>query len=125
MKSVAASTIGSTIEVGQGSALQAERVHAGAEVTRRPPPAAVDSPAMPRLTDPVYRRRALEFGADALLAAAAFALAFKLRFLDDGGDPGSLRDDAARLDRVRRARQGARDRALRPAPAVVALLPAS
>jgi FlaA1/EpsC-like NDP-sugar epimerase len=43
---------------------------------------------MQRLTDPVYRRRALEFGADALLAAAAFALAFKLRFLDvPGGIP--------------------------------------
>ena len=36
-----------------------------------------------RLTDPVYRRRALEFAADALLCAAAFALAFKLRFLDE------------------------------------------
>jgi FlaA1/EpsC-like NDP-sugar epimerase len=35
-----------------------------------------------RLTDPVYRRRALAFAADALLCAAAFALAFKLRFLD-------------------------------------------
>jgi FlaA1/EpsC-like NDP-sugar epimerase len=35
--------------------------------------------------DPVYRRRALEFVADALLAAAAFALAFKLRFLDVAG----------------------------------------
>ena len=43
---------------------------------------------MSRLTDPVYRRRALEFVADALLAAAAFALAFKLRFLDvPGGIP--------------------------------------
>ncbi|HEY8002114.1 MAG: polysaccharide biosynthesis protein [Vicinamibacteria bacterium] len=40
---------------------------------------------MDRLTDPVYRRRALEFAADALLCAAAFALAFFLRFLDDGG----------------------------------------
>ncbi len=40
---------------------------------------------MSRLTDPVYRRRALEFVADALLCAAAFALAFKLRFLDDRG----------------------------------------
>ena len=40
---------------------------------------------MHRLTDPVYRRRALEFAADALLCAAAFALAFLLRFLDDGG----------------------------------------
>jgi FlaA1/EpsC-like NDP-sugar epimerase len=41
-----------------------------------------------RLTDPVYRRRALELIADALLAAAAFALAFKLRFLDmPGGIP--------------------------------------
>ena len=43
---------------------------------------------MSRLTDPVYRRRALQFGADAVLAAAAFALAFKLRFLDvSGGIP--------------------------------------
>ncbi len=40
---------------------------------------------MQRLGDPVYRRRALEFAADALLCAAAFALAFFLRFLDDGG----------------------------------------
>jgi FlaA1/EpsC-like NDP-sugar epimerase len=43
---------------------------------------------MSRLTDPVYRRRVLAFGADALLAAAAYALAFKLRFLDvSGGIP--------------------------------------
>ena len=35
--------------------------------------------------DPVYRRRALQFAADALLAAIAFALAFKLRFLDASG----------------------------------------
>ncbi len=43
---------------------------------------------MARLTDPVYRRRALELIADALLAAAAFALAFNLRFLDaPGGIP--------------------------------------
>ena len=43
---------------------------------------------MARLTDPVYKRRALELIADALLAAAAFALAFKLRFLDvPGGIP--------------------------------------
>src|SRR5919106_2102799 len=43
---------------------------------------------MSRVRDPVYRRRALQFGADALLAAAAFALAFKLRFLDvPGGIP--------------------------------------
>ena len=41
---------------------------------------------MQRLTDPVNRRRALEFAADAVLAAAAFALAFTLRFLDDGGN---------------------------------------
>ena len=80
---------------------------------------------MSRLTDPVYRRRALEFAADALLAAAAFALAFKLRFLDvPGRDPRPLRDDARRLGRVRRARQGAGVRAPRPAPEVVALLPA-
>src|SRR5436190_11151749 len=43
---------------------------------------------MSRLRDPVYRRRGLQFGADALLAAAAFALAFRLRFLDaTGGIP--------------------------------------
>ena len=43
---------------------------------------------MSRLSNPVYRRRALQFAADALLAAAAFALAFKLRFLDvPGGIP--------------------------------------
>ncbi|MCD6014565.1 MAG: polysaccharide biosynthesis protein CapD [Solirubrobacterales bacterium] len=41
---------------------------------------------MSRVTDPVYRRRALEFVADALLCAAAFALAFILRFLDEGGN---------------------------------------
>jgi FlaA1/EpsC-like NDP-sugar epimerase len=35
--------------------------------------------------DPVYGRWALRFAADALLAAAAFALAFKLRFLDASG----------------------------------------
>ena len=39
--------------------------------------------ARPQMPDPVYRRRALEFAADALLCAAAFALAFKLRFLDE------------------------------------------
>jgi FlaA1/EpsC-like NDP-sugar epimerase len=38
--------------------------------------------------DHVYGRRALKFGADALLAAASFALAFRLRFLDaPGGIP--------------------------------------
>ncbi|MGH2955336.1 MAG: polysaccharide biosynthesis protein [Solirubrobacterales bacterium] len=43
---------------------------------------------MSRLADPVYRRRVLELVADALLCAAAFALAFKLRFLDvPGGIP--------------------------------------
>ena len=40
------------------------------------------------LTDPVFRRRVLAFGADALLAAAAYAVAFKTRFLDvSGGIP--------------------------------------
>jgi FlaA1/EpsC-like NDP-sugar epimerase len=43
---------------------------------------------MSRFSDPVYRRRGLQFGADALLTAAAFALAFRLRFLDaEGGIP--------------------------------------
>ena len=41
-----------------------------------------------RALDPVYRRRALQFGADALLCAAAYALAFQLRFLDVGSIPG-------------------------------------
>ncbi|HEX2129736.1 MAG TPA: nucleoside-diphosphate sugar epimerase/dehydratase [Solirubrobacterales bacterium] len=36
-----------------------------------------------RAVDPVYRRRALEFLVDALLLAAAFGLAFALRFVDD------------------------------------------
>ena len=45
---------------------------------------------MSRLNDPVYRRRALEFGADALLCALAFALAFQLRFLGDVGDQGGI-----------------------------------
>jgi len=39
--------------------------------------------------DDVYGRRFLKFGADALLAAAAFALAFNLRFLDQ---PGGIPD---------------------------------
>ncbi len=42
-----------------------------------------------RLRDPVYGRRMLQFGADALVAAAAFALAFRLRFLDT---PGGIPD---------------------------------
>ena len=37
---------------------------------------------MSRLNDPVYRRRAEQFLADAVLAAMAFGLAFVLRFLD-------------------------------------------
>ncbi len=41
---------------------------------------------MRRVIDPVYRRRVLEFVADALLCGVAFALAFVLRFLDDGGN---------------------------------------
>src|SRR5581483_7744864 len=35
-----------------------------------------------RLNDPVYKRRAQQFAADAVLAPAAFGLAFVLRFLD-------------------------------------------
>jgi FlaA1/EpsC-like NDP-sugar epimerase len=35
-----------------------------------------------RLKDPVYKRRAQQFAADAVLAAMAFGLAFVLRFLD-------------------------------------------
>jgi FlaA1/EpsC-like NDP-sugar epimerase len=40
---------------------------------------------MSRLSESVYGRRALQFGGDALLAAAAFGLAFRLRFLDAAG----------------------------------------
>ncbi len=43
---------------------------------------------MARLMDPVRRRRVMQIAIDGLLAAAAFALAFKLRFLDvPGGIP--------------------------------------
>jgi FlaA1/EpsC-like NDP-sugar epimerase len=42
---------------------------------------------MRRLNHPAYRHRALQFAADALLAAIAFALAFVLRFIDVGGMP--------------------------------------
>jgi FlaA1/EpsC-like NDP-sugar epimerase len=41
---------------------------------------------MHRLNHPVYRNRTLQVAADALLVALAFFLAFRLRFLDDGGD---------------------------------------
>jgi FlaA1/EpsC-like NDP-sugar epimerase len=48
---------------------------------------------MSRLADPVYRRRALQFAADAVLAAGAYAAAFKLRFLDvTGGIPERYED---------------------------------
>jgi FlaA1/EpsC-like NDP-sugar epimerase len=44
---------------------------------------------MDRFTDPVYRHRVVLFLIDAALAAAAFALAFRLRFLDTPhGIPG-------------------------------------
>jgi len=42
---------------------------------------------MHRLNHPVYRNRVLQVLADALLAALAFYLAFRLRFLDAGGMP--------------------------------------
>ena len=42
---------------------------------------------MRRFTHPAYRHRALQFLADAVLAAIAFALAFFLRFLDAGEIP--------------------------------------
>ena len=47
---------------------------------------------MRRLTHPAYRHRALQFLADAVLAAIAFALAFQLRFLDVGGIPERYQD---------------------------------
>ena len=42
---------------------------------------------MSRFTHPAYRHRALQFLADAVLAAAAFSLAFFLRFLDADAIP--------------------------------------
>ena len=43
---------------------------------------------MDRLSNPVYRHRGLQMAADAVLAALAFGLAFRLRFLDvPGGIP--------------------------------------
>ncbi len=42
---------------------------------------------MSRFTHPAYRHRALQFLADAVLAAIAFALAFVLRFIDAGEIP--------------------------------------
>ena len=49
--------------------------------------------AMSRLRDSSNGRRALQFGADALLAAVAYFLAFKLRFLDTtGGIPERYED---------------------------------
>ena len=47
---------------------------------------------MRRFNHPVYRNRLLQCAADALLAAAAFALAFQLRFLDVGGLPERYSD---------------------------------
>ena len=47
---------------------------------------------MRRLNHPAYRHRALQFLADAVLAAAAFTLAFVLRFLDVGGIPDRYQD---------------------------------
>jgi FlaA1/EpsC-like NDP-sugar epimerase len=38
-----------------------------------------------RFNDPVYRHRLAQFGADAVIAALAFFLAFQLRFLDEAG----------------------------------------
>ncbi len=42
---------------------------------------------MGRLNHPVYRHRVLQVVADGLLVAAAYYLAFQLRFLDEGGVP--------------------------------------
>src|SRR3954468_14799024 len=70
MTFVAASTIGLKMSAGT----------AGQHYTRFGVPPKGEPVA--RLKDPVYRRRAEQFFADAVLAAAAFALAFVLRFLD-------------------------------------------
>ena len=43
--------------------------------------------SLSRFTHPAYRHRALQFLADAVLAAIAFALAFVLRFIDAGEIP--------------------------------------
>ena len=90
MKSVAASTIGSVIDAAGRVWMRLSGSMRGRTPYRRalrlPPRLAW----MSRLNDPVYRRRALEFGADALLCALAFALAFQLRFLGDVGDQGGI-----------------------------------
>src|SRR4051794_20486777 len=90
MKSVAALTMGARTSAvgiigkreGEGARRAAPNVRddtlAGRGVT-------VNSLPMSRLRDPVYAWRALRFGCDALLAAAAFGLAFRLRFLDTAG----------------------------------------
>src|SRR3954468_3220063 len=82
MKSVAKFTTGSRMSprmsMGAAAHLRAAR--------------GLDLPGMSRLAralDPAYRTRALQMGADAVLAAAAFALAFRLRFLDT---PGGIPD---------------------------------
>ena len=130
MKSVAALTIGSSDRRATGSAAaRGERVHAGRGRVTAPAPTAsapLDSPAMSRLTDPVYRRRALRVRRRraARGAAPSRSPSSCASSTTRGRHPGPLRDDARGLDRLRRDRQGARVRALRPAPAVVALLPA-
>jgi FlaA1/EpsC-like NDP-sugar epimerase len=47
---------------------------------------------MSRFNHPAYRHRALQFAADAVLAAAAFALAFFLRFIDTAEIPERYAD---------------------------------
>src|SRR3954454_13183543 len=82
MKSVAKFTTGSRMSPGMSMGAAAHlRAARG-----------LDLPGMSRLAralDPAYRTRALQMGADAVLAAAAFALAFRLRFLDT---PGGIPD---------------------------------
>ncbi len=47
---------------------------------------------MERFNHPVYRNRIAQFAADAVLVAAAFYLAFRLRFLDTNGIPSRYED---------------------------------
>ena len=118
-------------EVGQaGDAARrdggAERVHArrGTLPASSATPAVDSQARWPASPTRSTGRRALELVADALLAARRLLARVQAPLPRRARrDPRPLRDDARRLDRLRRDRQDAGHRAVRPAPEVVALLP--